>query len=66
MGEGVNWHEANHPVWSIIRLVVILASMTWILWMNADHFDDTEIKTILTMFFALVGVEGITKVFTKS
>ena len=35
--------------------------MTAILAMNASHFDGTEIKTILQMAAALLGVEAIKK-----
>lgn len=52
----------EHPIWSVVRLVVILLCLTGVLWMNAEHFDETEIRTILTMFFALAGVEGLSKI----
>jgi hypothetical protein len=55
--------NANHPIWAIIRMALILGTLIFVLWMNASHFDDTEIKTILTMFLALLGAEGISKAF---
>lgn len=55
--------NADHPIWPIIRMTLILGTLILVLYMNASHFDDTEIKTILTMFLALLGAEGIVKTF---
>ena len=55
----------DHPVWPIIRTAVVLLALTIILWMNASHFDDTEIRTLVGMFFALLGAEGITNAVSK-
>lgn len=62
----MDWQSAAHPIWPIIRTVVILGALIVVLKMNAQHFDETEIKTILTMFFALLGAEGITQAISKS
>jgi len=53
--------DPNHPIWPIIRMTIILVVLAVVLWMNASHFDDTELRTVLTMFFALLGVEGFAK-----
>lgn len=55
--------DANHPIWAIVRMALILATLVVVLWLNASHFDDTEIRTIVTMFLALLGAEGLTKTF---
>lgn len=55
--------NADHPIWPIIRMALILLTLIVVLWMNASHFDETEIKTILTMFLALLGAEGVSKMF---
>lgn len=55
--------NADHPIWPIVRMALILGTLVFVLWMNASHFDDTEIKTILTMFFALLGAEGVSRAF---
>lgn len=54
-------HDQNHPIWPILRMALILGTLVFVLWMNASHFDETEIKTILTMFFTLLGAEGIAR-----
>lgn len=55
----MKWSDASHPVWALLRTTAILGVLTFVLWLNAEHFDNTEIRTILTMFFGLLGVEGV-------
>ena len=52
----------SHPIWGIIRLSVIMTALTATLYLNASNFDETELKTILTMFFIGAGGEGLPKV----
>lgn len=61
----MNWRSSDHPIWPILRTVVILLSMIIVLWMNAEDFDSAEIRSIITMFFALLGAEGITRAINK-
>jgi hypothetical protein len=51
--------DAKHPIWSLIRLTIIMVTMCFVLWMNATKFDETEIRSIVTVFFVAAGVEGI-------
>lgn len=44
--------EANHPVWNLLRLIVMMVALTAILYMTASKFDQTEIKTIVLAFIA--------------
>jgi hypothetical protein len=46
-------------------MVFILIALILILYMNASHFDKTEIKTIIGMFIALLGSETATKIFAS-
>lgn len=50
----------SHPIWNLIRLSVVMIALTAILWFTASKFDQTEIQTIITMFIAAAGVEGVT------
>jgi len=50
--------DANHPIWATVRLILFLIAMVAVLWMNASHFDDTEIKAIVEMFLVAIGIEG--------
>lgn len=60
-----NFHNVDHPIWKLAHLIIVLLTLTFVLWMNADHFDDTEIKTVMTMFIALAGYQGVTEIFRK-
>lgn len=57
--------DANHPIWPILRMTVILIALVLVLWLNAAHFDETEINTVLAMFFAVLGVEGLSMKFAS-
>lgn len=50
--------EGTHPIWSIIRLVVLMAALTGVLYITATKFDQTEIKTIVYTFLAAASGEG--------
>lgn len=54
-------HERNHPIWSLARLVVTMVALVTTLWLNASHFDETEIKTLITMFLVAASAEGVTQ-----
>ena len=36
-----------------------MMALTVTLWLNASHFDETELRTIITMFLVAAGAEGI-------
>lgn len=38
--------HASHPIWSLLRLIVLMVALCVILWANASDFDATEIKTL--------------------
>lgn len=50
--------EGSHPIWSIIRLIVLMGALTLVLWITATKFDQTEIKTIVYTFLAAGAGEG--------
>jgi predicted RND superfamily exporter protein len=50
--------EPSHPIWSLSRLTVVMIALVSTLWLNASHFDETEIRTIITMFLVAAGAEG--------
>jgi hypothetical protein len=55
--------DAKHPIWAIIRTAVVLTALAVTLYVTAEHFDETETRTITTMFIALLGAEGLTNAF---
>jgi hypothetical protein len=58
--------EKNHPVWGILRTAVMFGGLTLLLWVNADHFDITEIKTILELLGLKIAYEVGRRRITKA
>ena len=57
--------NASHPIWSLMRLLIYMIALVATLAFNANNFDSTEIKTIITMFVVASGTEGVTQ-FVRS
>lgn len=53
--------DPSHPMWSLLRLLILMASLLAILMLVAEKFDDTELKTIVGMFMVAGGIEGFTQ-----
>jgi len=47
-----------HPIWSILRLTILMIVLSLILYFNASDFDATEIKTLTQYFLAAASLEG--------
>lgn len=47
-----------HPIWSILRLTILMGVLSLILYVNASDFDATEIKTLTQYFLAAASLEG--------
>ena len=52
-------HEPTHPLWATIRFVVLVVATSVILWLNASHFDETEIRTIVEIAIVAGGYETL-------
>ena len=50
--------DTSHPLWSFLRLLVLMVSLTVVLYVNASNFDATEIRTLVTMFLLAASAEG--------
>lgn len=46
------------PYESVIRLAILMLTLTAILWINASVFDATEIKALSMFFLGAAGLEG--------
>lgn len=57
--------NASHPIWPIVRQAIFLMALIAILYMNASHFDVTEIRTIITMFLVGAGAESLPGMFGR-
>lgn len=57
--------SAKHPLWATMRLVVLMSTLTFVLWLNAEHFDQTELRSIIWTFIAAAGIEGTVQALTR-
>ena len=51
--------DTEHPVWSLIRLVIVFAGVPIFLYLNASTFDETEMKPIVELTILAGGVEAL-------
>jgi len=65
IGDMTSMQDPKHPIWSILRLVVLMVAMCVTLWSNASNFDVTELRSIITMFFVAASSEAVVGVLTK-
>ena len=54
-----------HPIWSLLRLVILMLSLCIILYINAIHFDETELRSIVLLFIVAAGVDVVGYAFSK-
>ena len=54
--KGVKDH--NHPIWPIVRLSILMLSMSFVLWLLSSNFDKTEIRSIILIFVTAASTEG--------
>lgn len=47
----------KHPVWSLLRMAIVMAGMLGFMSIFAEKFDKTEWYTLAGMFFVVAGVE---------
>ena len=50
-------NDHDHPIWPILRLLVLGAIISPVLWFNATSFDHTELQSILETLGAFGAVE---------
>lgn len=58
----MSFHDKDHPIWGIVKPVVITGLVSFLLWLFSANFDQTEIKTIV---FTLIGSFGLEAVNVK-
>ena len=51
--------DQNHPVWNILRLAVFFIGLTALMFMNADRFDESELKTVVELIGVVAGFEYV-------
>lgn len=58
-------HDPKHPMWTFADRLLVIAFAAFAMWMFANHFDETEMKSLLTLATALGGAEGLRWVIGK-
>jgi len=61
----MNLKDGRHPIWNICRLSVVFVGFTVFSYLNADKFDDTELRTILEVGALIAGFEMARKKLTE-
>jgi hypothetical protein len=51
-------NSASHPIWSILRLAIIMLALYGVLRLNAEDFNAGEIRTIFAMGLIAASAEG--------
>ena len=51
--------EPHHPVWNILRLVVVFIGLTGLMFLNAEKFDEGELVTVLELVGLVAGFEYV-------
>lgn len=55
----------NHPIWSLIRLFILMVTLFGVLWVYSSKFDETEIRSITWIFLGASVVEGGTQYLSR-
>lgn len=55
----INELDGSHPIWAIIRQVVIFAGAATILYVNANKFDITEIRSLFWLLLVQSSTETV-------
>lgn len=50
-------NQPSHPIWAIVRLMVLMLTLTVVLYLTATKFDASELKVIMYMFIAAASGE---------
>ncbi len=59
-------HDSTHPVWATIRIVAMMICLTVVLAIQAESFDNTELRTLGWMFgIGVLGEGGVGFVMRK-
>jgi len=53
-----NLKSPTHPMWPLLRLMVLMVSMSFVLWLFSSNFDQTELQSIIMIFIAAASTEG--------
>lgn len=52
-------YPANHPVWNILRLLVVGVMLTALLYGNYNSVDSRDVTTVVSVIAALAGYDKL-------
>ena len=61
----MNIHAASHPVWGLLKYVATLVAVAFCMWLFANDFDETEVKSLITFAGLFLGGKGVESLFKK-
>jgi len=62
----MSWlNDGYHPIWSCVRLALLLALMFVVMYSTASNFDETELKAIGLIAFGMATGEVLIPHFRK-
>lgn len=61
----MNWQHPQHPIWSIIRTVVVMAGACAMLSITATSFDSGELKAVGGVGIASVAFDLVKRLVAK-
>ena len=56
--------DGDHPVWNICRISVVFVGFTVFSYLNAERFDEAELRTLLEVGALIAGFEMAKKKLT--
>lgn len=59
------WSDPKHPIWSLLRSVVIMGGACLMLSITASHFDSGELKAVGGVGLASVAFDIVKKLVSK-
>lgn len=58
--------DGAHPIWSLIRIFLLMTTLCVVLYLEAESFDVTELRSIVWIFLAAAGIEGAIHAGTRA
>jgi hypothetical protein len=52
-------HDASHPIWKLALYALRFAGMATVLYITADNFDATEVKSLILSLLVFGGDDAV-------
>ena len=54
----MNLPADDSPLWNVLRTGILMSGLCGLLWLNASHFDGTELATVAEFAALVFGMDG--------